>query len=363
MSLVGYIAQPSSRTTLQAIELIVQYNDILSIDVAAAYITSGGANSLLNTLGRAWGNDWDTVEKRWLTSFDYLRTEPVALQALMDAPASSVRIHDADRCIATAGVPRTPFHPKAFLFAGPACEFAIAGSGNISRSGLSMGIEAGLFLGVSCDAVGDQDGRESIRAIREWLTAIWQSARPLDAALLADYAGVYEARENLSNPVPTDDDVATTDTRQGSLSNGDLRRLRVCRHLWIESGNISRNRGPNAPGNQLMMKRLSRVYFGFPPDDLPHNSPIGTVVIQYREVEVECSVTFSDNGMDKLVLPIPGADGPTRYDNENLLFERFSPRHFRLSIGTEADRTAWRRRSAGVSGAFRMSSGREWGVF
>lgn len=363
MSRIGYIAQPASRTTLQAIELIVQTNEISSIDVAAAYITSGGADRLLSSLSGAMGDAWATVEKRWLTSFDYLRTEPVALRALMEAPTSSVRVHDAERCIATAGVPRTPFHPKAFLLSGPVCEYAIAGSGNISRSGLSIGIEAGLFVGGPRDARGDQGCRESIDAIRAWSTALWQGAMPLDAALLESYAGVFETRENLRNPVPTEDDVATTDARQGGLSSDDLRRLRVCRHLWIEAGNISRNRGPDAPGNQLMMKRLSRVYFGFPPDDVPRNSPIGDVIIQYRDLPIECSMTFSDNGMDKLVLPIPGTEGPLQYDNENLLFEQRSPRHFRLSVGTGAEKTAWRRRSAAGSGAFRMSSGREWGVF
>jgi hypothetical protein len=112
-----------------------------------------------------------------------------------------------------------------------------------------------------------------------------------------------------------------------------------------------------------MMKRLTRVFFGFPPLDLSRNSLVGNIYIHYNEHMTQCSLTYSDNGMDKLVLPIPGTVGPAEYDAQNLHFEQIAPRHFRLLIGSNRDKAAWRRRSTAVSGAYRMSSGREWGVY
>ena len=178
------------------------------------------------------------------------------------------------------------------------------------------------------------------------------------------YSQVVEQKENLKAPAPTEDDVASTDTGRGALSTKDLQRLRVCRHLWIDAGNITKNRGPHLPGNQLMMKRLSRVFFGFGPNAVHENTHIGDVEISFNGGQgAEFSLTYSDNKMDKLVLPIPGAGGPPAYDNEYLLFRKTKPGVFKLAIGTKAEKTQWLKSSAAIDGAFRMSSGREWGVF
>jgi hypothetical protein len=78
----------------------------------------------------------------------------------------------------------------------------------------------------------------------------------------------------------------------------------------------------------------------------------------------EYSLTFSDNGMDKLVLPIPGAGGPVSYDNKNLLFRRTGPSEFELMLGTALERASWQKRSQALGASFAMSgNGREWGVF
>lgn len=75
------------------------------------------------------------------------------------------------------------------------------------------------------------------------------------------------------------------------------------------------------------------------------------------------SLTYSDNTMDKLGLPIPGADGPEAYDNEYLLFRKTGPMTFELTIGTKSMKNQWLRRSVAIDGYFKMVSGREWGVF
>jgi hypothetical protein len=113
-----------------------------------------------------------------------------------------------------------------------------------------------------------------------------------------------------------------------------------------------------------MMKRLSRVFFGFPPDVVHENSHIGDVDVGFNgKAYRRFSLTYSDNKMEKLVLPIPGAGGPPGYDGQVLLFTRCKPGGFALFVGNKAQRTLWHKKSSAIDGCFKMSSGREWGVF
>lgn len=359
-----HVTQPTSRSTLDALKAILEGGNVERVDMAVAYVTTGGAYEFVKEASGALGGAWNAIPKRWLTSFDYCRTEPVALDYLMSIPGSAIRIYDAGFCLDHGGAPRVSFHPKAFLIRTNRRDFALAGSGNMSRSGLGRGVEAGLLISVSRVLPEEPTGVAAIQAMRTWFSRVWRESTPLTAPLLMRYSQIFENRENLKAPAPTDDDVASTDTGRGSLSTKDLQKLRVCRHLWIESGNITKNRGPGLPGNQLMLKRLTRVFFGFSANAVPENTHIGDVEIIFNDGPGgSFSLTYSDNKMDKLVLPIPGADGPEAYDNEYLLFRRIRPRVFELTIGTRAMKNQWSRRSAAIEGDFRMISGREWGVF
>lgn len=364
MSRTDYIAQPAPRSTLDALQGILQDGTVESIDVAVAYVTSSGAYDLFNRVSQTLGNAWISVPKRWITSFDYCRTEPVALASLLKIPNSSVRIHDAQFCLDHSGAPKVPFHPKTFLVRTDLRDYALAGSGNMSRSGLSRGVEAGLVVGVNRAGPTEPTASAAMQSMRAWFSTTWNSATRLTPNLLASYGQLFEHKDNLKAPVPTEDDVASTDTGRGALSTKDLQRLRVCRHFWIDAGNITKNRGPNLPGNQLMMKRLSRVFFGFASTAVPENTHIGDVEISFNGGQcTPFSLTYSDNKMDKLVLPIPGAGGPLAYDNEYLFFRRTKPGYFELTIRTKATKAQWLKKSRAIDGAFRMASGREWGVF
>jgi HKD family nuclease len=364
MSHADYIAQPSSRTTLDALQTILQNGGVERLDVAVAYITTSGAFDLVKRLADTLDGAWPSIPKRWITSFDYCRTEPLALDYLLSVQNSSIRIHDAEFCLLHSGAPKVPFHPKTFLIRTNQRDFVLAGSGNMSRSGLSRGVEAGLVVSVSRMSPAEPTATAAVNAMHLWFLSTWKGATLLTNPLLAEYSQVFERNENLKAPAPTEDDVASTDTGRRALSTKDLQRLRICRNFWIDAGNITKNRGPNLPGNQLMMKRLSRVFFGFDRDDLPKNTPIGDVEISFNGGEsATFSLTYSDNKMDKLVLPMPDAGGPPVYDNKFLLFRRSKPGGFELTIGTKAMKSQWNKKSAAIDGAFSMSSGREWGVF
>jgi len=362
---IDAITQPLFRNTLEAVDGALSTPGLISVDVAAAYVTSNGVKLLLEKMRERGCADDRQVAKRWITSFDYCRTDPIALRALRNISASSVRIHGAQTCLDQKGYPKVPFHPKAFLFRSNQLDYALAGSGNVSRSGLCRGYEAGLVIGTDRASTGnDCPARTAIDLLRLYFETTWRGASPLTPTLLDEYETIFDSEEHLKNPVPTEDDTAPSENLRGTLTGDELNKLRVCRHFWIEAGNITRNRGRHLPGNQLMMKRLSRVFYGFEPVSVPENSPIGTVRIRYHSaVRDDCSLTYSDNKMDKLVLPIPGDGGPESYDNEVLMFERIGPGIFELMLGTQAEVPSWKRKSQRINASFRMTGGRQWGVF
>lgn len=364
MSQTDYIAQPSSRTTLDALQNILQDGGVERLDVAVAYVTTGGAHKLLKKMSNTLGGAWAAIPKRWLTSFDYCRTDPMGLEYLLSTSNSAIHIHDAEFCLEHGGAPRVPFHPKTFLIHTNQRDYVLAGSGNMSKSGLSRGIEAGLVISASHLPSAEPSAVATIQAMHTWFSSIWDASPLLTGTLLTQYGHLFEGKENLKAPTPTEDDVASTEIGHGALSNKDLQRLRVCRSFWIDAGNVTKNRGPNLPGNQLMMRRLSRVFFGFGSTDVPRNTHIGDVEISCNSGQSALfSLTYSDNGMDKLVLPIPDAGGPPAYDNEYLLFERTTAGVFKLTIGNGTEKAQWLEKSAAIDGSFRMQSRREWGVF
>jgi len=365
MIIIDSVRQPKPHTTAQALAKILRSAPPKEIDIAAAYITASGLKVLLQVFKENLDEKGHKAKIRWLTSFDYCRTEPIALEKIMSLAGSSVRIHDSKFCLSRSCTPRIPFHPKTFFLRNAQYDYMLAGSGNISRSGLSSGYEAGLSLGIDRQATNlELSAAQAIKQSRRWFSSAWKNADTLTPMMLTDYSFFFESVEKLKNPSPTEDDIASDHTDTGALSTDDLQRLRVCRNFWIEAGNITKNRGPNLPGNQLMMKRLSRVFFGFSPNSVPENSSIGSINLSFGHSPFELySITYSDNKMDKLVLPIPGQDGPIEYDNKYLLFTKTSLGNFTLTLGSDIDRNNWIRSSKKIEGAYAMKSGRQWGVF
>lgn len=152
--------------------------------------------------------------------------------------------------------------------------------------------------------------------------------------------------------------------KRGQITPKQLRKLRVCQQLWVEAGNLHENRGVDNPGNQLMLKRNTRVFFGFPAQDLPKDSKIGSIEVEFNgQTRHDCSLRFSNNHMDVLTLPIPGTEGPTKYDQETLCFTRMGLRKFRLELGKKPRVLQWKRKSQAIEGLFKMKSGRQWGVY
>ncbi len=363
MVLQQYVTQPwGSGTYLSLFQVACRNISHSNFDVAVAYATLSGVE-LIEPLIRSWQD----VEKRWLVGIDWCRTEPLALDKIASFPNSEVKIHDGENLVNRAGcVPLLPFHPKTFIFGSDDAIAIIAGSGNLSRNGLSRGHELGMLLLLKKPlAIQEKPLWKACQKVLKWFDHEWGNASAL-RRVRNRYAQIYERSPNLKTPAPVDDDTSPAPRRR-ALTPDQLRKLRVCRQLWVEVGNLHKNRGPGKPGNQLMLSPMTRVFFGFPARDLPRDTRIGYVKIEYkRHLRPDCSLRFSNNSMDVLTLPVPGAEGPSSYDQKTILFERIvkaGARCFVLTVGSKAMVNQWRQRSQSVSGDFSMSSGRKWGVF
>ena len=355
------VTQPSGGNNLDAIAGALASGGVERIDVAGAYATFGGVQPMIRTMEEALGATWNGIRKRWLIAFDYLRTEPIALSRLHALPNSRVRIHDGAAILARRCTPLVPFHPKTFIFRGAGRRAVLAGSGNLSRSGLTRGHEVGLLIDLPVPAgPREQAALAQCEAVVDWFDGLWAQATRLDQ-VLQSYTSIYEAATNLGNPTPTDDDTAPATTR-GALTLQQLRRVRACRHLWIQTGNITRNRGPDLPGNQLMMKRMSRVFFGVPASDVAKDTHLATLSLTYAGQPTTCTLSYSNNGMDKLTLPIPGDQVPD-WDQETMLITKQPNGTYALQLGSSTEVRSWRRRSVNLDTDFTMAGGRNWGTY
>jgi len=355
------LTKPDSDKYIEMIEAALSSVAPSHVEIAIAYATHSGVAVLTSALAES--ASWRKAHKRWLVGIDYCRSDPVALQHLQQLPRSEVRIYDGDYVVKRSEcTPRISYHPKLYLFRRQKKSALILGSGNLSRTGLEIGVEAGASILVT--------RAEDIRPIQKWFSSLWRNACPWQE-VKESYSAQYLSRNNRQSPIVLEDDmVPGSAIKSGQLTPRQLRQLRVCQHLWIEAGNLHKNLGADSPGNQLMLKRNTRVFFGFAAQDLQRDSRIGSIEIEFNgQTRYDCSLRFSNNHMDVLTLPIPGMDGPTKYDQETLCFTRTGLYKFSLELGTNLDVSRWKRKSRAINGLFemkrgrKMKKGRKWGVY
>jgi hypothetical protein len=340
------------------------------LDVPVAYSVLGGVR-LLEERFRAIPR-WTTVEKRFLVGIDWCRSEPLALDALAKLPNASVRVPDGRRVVAIPGCrPVRSYHPKAFIFSKKGhlksgVIGCLVGSGNLSRNGLSFGHELDWW---SCTTEASPQLSVALHDTYRWFEELWTKSTPYPK-IRDRYRTEFEAHQRTESRATTDDDsVPEIIIRQRGLKPDDLIMLRSFDNLWIDTGSMYSNLGPGRSGNQLELKRYSRVFFGFPARDLVKNSPIGGIAIVLRgTLHTDRHLRYGDNQMDKLDLPVP-AGGSIDYRDQTILFTRkIGPSgevRFTLRIAGSGDRSVWRSRSRKMSTLFKFggASTREFGVF
>ncbi|HIE1649365.1 TPA: hypothetical protein ACXJGC_000583 [Burkholderia cenocepacia] len=305
-----------------------------------AYATQSGAALFDLAFG---GSFWAATPSRWLFGIDYGRTQPQALRLLCSRPNVEIRIHDGIYVVDQPGfVPRRDFHAKMAMLMNQATEVSgmVVGSGNFSSNGLRKSVEAGA-------SILTHDADEFNELLRPTLAAadfVWKHATPVTEIL-----DVYEERWSASffrrvaeNPPNVEANLGTTPV------------------FWIEAGYVTKNRGPNRPGNQIDFPRGMSRYFGFTsPANLPANSIIGKVVFETPMGEpVANNLRLGNNMMEKISLPIPETHGFDIYDGKILVFQRSDGRFIMRALEADDFETAFGDRLAEVRV---MSSGRRYG--
>lgn len=325
-----------------------------TLRAAVAYATSSGVREIQDAVAAS------NMTIKWLSAFDWCRSEPAALNALAQKRASEVRIHDGVRVVARSGcVPTVSFHPKSFLFSGPTDALLVLGSANLSRNGLRHGVEFDASFSASGGAARDAEWR-AINRSREWFDSTWEAAAPYRA--LADRYEVEYSKRSRATAL-LEFGVAGLPAGR-SFTPQQLALVAGAQSMWIEAGNLTAA-GAASPGHQLMMRPMSRVYFGFGADAVPRMTRIGEVSIDYDgALTPGLSLEFAHNSMDRLNLPATSRNGVTSYDGTTLRFDKTAVGGglvFNLKVVRGAEEHRLRSASSRLGMSFTMSSGRSFG--
>jgi HKD family nuclease len=353
------VTQPSGGRIVDALQLAMADRRYETLEVAIAYVTSSGYEYLV----RNHESDLDRLNSRWLSSFDWCRSEPLALDALSQNPNAQVRIFDGDFVVCRRNCsPKLSFHPKGFVFSGPDDMLLICGSGNLSRNGLGVGVEVDTIIEVHKPQTSmEKLAWREAEVVQTWHKNLWRSATPYPN-LRDEYRKTYKSSTSV---IPqTDDDVfeVVSNNRASGFTALQLMKIRRASLFWIEAGNLTENLGRGNPGNQLMMKNFTRVFFGFPGDQVPKQTHIGSVTIRFQGTDSpSLSLEFAHNGMDRLNLPKPGLPtGPPLYDGRTFVFEKLLDRGriiYELRNVSTVEKQTLLKQSANEQTSFEMSNG------
>ncbi len=263
-------------------------------------------------------------------------------------------------------VPERCFHTKTFIFQASenvtrGALGVFIGSANLTLSGLHTGAEHGIAL-LFVPPLG-RDQQTTFRQVRESL-AWWDSAWDQAAAATESFVRKYT---NIRPKIPREDTAGTV-TRFAApgvlLEPFEGLRWSHAKCLWVQTHELYKNRGEGKPGNQLDLRRGTRVYFGFSPAPVSPNTILGNVTMRYADKQPNArSVRFGDNHMDKVNLPIPGEDGPASYDNTYVHFERIGKRSFKVTLSTDNEQQIWRKTSVKQQMLYALAGGREYGFY
>ena len=133
--------------------------------------------------------------------------------------------------------------------------------------------------------------------LSRWFEGMWLGRYPV-----VEHAGLSTARATpLNTGVPRcqltkpADDSGHVGTRRG-MTLEQLAALASGQVLWIEAGNVTKNRGPSRPGNQIMMKALTRVFFGELGDEVPVNTTFRAPT-SHKGPPAKYTLAHSDTGI------------------------------------------------------------------
>jgi hypothetical protein len=228
----------------------------------------------------------------------------------------------------------------------------IVGSMNLTGAGLTSNVESYAQFFVSRDA--DPERLKGFEHVEQLL----DDSAVVNDKLMIRYRAMRRQRPDIGAP----EKVPGQYRPNTDLDEAHLRALRSARYMWTDTLKIVENLGDDEPGNQVDLKKGTRVFFGSnTPLSAPINTPLGSVMVSAGGVPERCMVRFGNNAMDKITLPLPGGSNPKRYDHCCLLWERAGDEYI---LRVDKTGQAWKAASDRERTRFRYSrGGREWGFF
>lgn len=294
---------PNARTTISEIRRVHDLVGATEIFCLFAYATQSGLAAFDLEFG---GDFWSNTPSRWLFGIDYGRTQPQAIRHICEKPNTQVRIHDGAWLLEQEGLlPRRDFHPKTSFLLGPGERKlgVVSGSGNFSSNGLKQSVEAG----VSIFDDGNDENESIVASGLISANEYWENATPADI-ILDDYQNMWN----------------NSFSRLDAIQGCDQEIPGAMNIFWIETGYVTKNRGPGRPGNQIDLPKGMSRYFGLnSPEDQPLNSIIGEITFMTPVGDpVVRNIRLGNNSMEKITLPIPESHGFDLYDGKVLVFRR-----------------------------------------
>jgi HKD family nuclease len=330
-----------------------------------AFASKKGSQLLVQSLANA-NSGWAAAQKRWIISIDGGITEPEALRYLLGLRKTEVRVPNAEEVLKRRLKPVYRFHPKTLLLETKNTDFTpsaiLVGSANLTVAGLSFSHEHALSAHLSDLPVADRVAALGSTGLDD-LASLIDAATPIDLNFVARYEAIRPRSPSLPEEFEWPQTKLILQTN-AVIPADQSAALAGADHLWVVVEKESKNRGRTREGNQIDMKKGTRVFFGIGDADVPKNSPLGTVLIRYGQHSASRNLRYGNNSMDKIDLPIPDQEGPPSYRNQTLLFSRQPDGSFRLDLGSSDQIRQWKETSDRRGTRFHMERGtREFGVF
>ena len=242
-----YVSQPDHEY-LGLVDMATKAGTFDSISGAFAYGSSVGVSLLTGRLEEEMPK-YASSRKQWLVGMDWCRSEPRAFDLLAAVPKSAVRVPDGAFVVERQGcTPRRPWHPKVLVLRGPDSVAVMAGSGNLSRNGLTSGSEVGcITVVIEARNAMERTMRDACLEVAGWFDSVWRKATPLNR-VSAEYIQRYR-KVAQGQPTLTDEDALPGAERRG-WSEERVRKVRTAGHLWIDAGS-NPNRGKHRPGESV----------------------------------------------------------------------------------------------------------------
>jgi HKD family nuclease len=328
---------------------LVTEQKLRSVKISVAYVSYGGCFDLFTELEKRVSN-WKNVKKDVLLSIDYGSTEPKALRYLKSIPNCTIRAHNSDYVLKHKLFPQVCFHPKTYVLenSNGVCGLFLT-SANMTRSGLHQGVEHAISLSFKLNT----NNIKSLMSFYKWWRGAWASSKNISNVFINQYEKLIPKR-------PREDNTPSVKKYfPKNLSYTDI-TWRNSEYFWIKTKKLYKNMGQNKFGNQLDMKKGTRVFFGFAPKDVVRNTVLGNIKLSYKNSGYETrSLRFGNNQMDKINLPI--GMGNVSYDNSYLLFKRIKNKKFTVLKITHKDIDKFKNESLRLNKYYHLVGGREYG--